>query len=317
MLGGKHFDLGRMRGNEETIMIELTQEKREWIRQAYDEGTKYKEQGISIFDEVPVRALDYFKGRLAKRGIELAYDEEIVLFKDFTWLKYGREGLLITNKRLYYKYHLYFKVVELADIAGLQVDPYNTSNISFALKDGSTVEIYASELYKEVKEMVDILLTGTGLENEYDASGNRVVEVAEKTLKSNRVLSRVYAAFEWVEFLFSGFTGAYWLSNQYLSRHERFDASFYELTEVDPHLLHDSLHQFMDWFPLTSVQVYVLSFFITSSFLVMTVMIRKYGTLYKKKWRFVFDVLRCAFWLVLDVIFLMMALGWIGQVQWW
>ena len=298
-------------------MIELTQEKKDWIRHAYNEGANYKEHGISIFDDVPVKALDYFKGMLAKKGIEFAYDEKVVLFKDFTWLKYGREGLLITNKKLYYKYHLYFKTIDLADIASLQIDPYDTYNISFALKDGSTIEIYASELYKEVKEMIDILLSDTGLEDECDASGNRVVEIAEKTLKSNRVLSRLYGIFEWVEFLFSMFTGAYWLINQYLSQYERLDAYLYELTEVDLHQFHDSMHQFMDWFPLTSVQVYVLSFLITSSFLVMTVIIRKFGTLYKKRWRFVFDVLRCVFWLVVDVLFLMMALGWIAQVQLW
>ena len=49
----------------------------------------------------------------------------------------------------------------------------------------------------------------------------------------------------------------------------------------------------------------------------MTVMIRRFGSFYKKKWRFVFDVLRCAFWLVIDIVFLMMALGWITQVQLW
>ena len=298
-------------------MIALTHEKRDQIRHAYNERAKYKAHEISIFDDVPVKALDYFKKMLVKKEIEFAYDEEVVLFKDFTWLKYGREGLLITNKRLYYKYHLYFKVVELTDIAGLQIDPYDTYNISFALKDGSTIEIYASELYKEVKEIIDILLSDTGLEDEYDASGNRVVDVADKTLKSNRVLSRVYASFEWVEFLFSGFTGAYWLANQYLSQHARLDSYFYELTELDPHLLHDSLHQFMDWFPLTSIQVYVLSFLITSSFLVMTIIIRKFGTLYKKQWRFVFDILRCLFWLAVDVVFLLMALGWIAQIQLW
>jgi len=298
-------------------MIELTQEKRDWIKHAYNERADYKEHGISIFDDVPVKALDYFKGMLAKKGMELAYDEKVIFFKDFTWFKYGREGLLITNQKLYYKYHLYFKTVDLSDIAGLQIDPYDTENISFALKDGSTVEIYASELYKEVKEMIDILLFGTGLENECDASGNKVVDVADKTLKSNRVLARFYGTFEWVEFIFSAFAGTYWFVNNYLSQYERFDAYLYELTEVDLHLFHDWMHGFMEWFPLTSVQVYLLSFLMTSSFLVMTVMIRKFGTLYKKKWRFVFGVLRCIFWLIIDVIFLMMALGWIAQIQLW
>ena len=298
-------------------MIEITQEKRDLITKLYNTDADYKEHGLRIFDDIPAKALDYFKEVLVKKGIQFSHDEEIVLFKDFTWLKYGREGLLITNQNLYFKYHFYFKTVKLADIVELQIDPYDTYNISIALKDGSTIEIYAAELYKEVKEIMNILLAGTGLENECDASGNKVVDVASQTLKSNKILSRFYGVFEWVEFLFSAFTGAYWLINNYLSQYERLDAYLYELTEVDLHQFHDWMHGFMEWFPLTSVQVYVLSFLITSSLLVMTVMIRKFGTFYKKKWHFVFNVLRCVFWLVVDVVFLLMALGWIAQIQLW
>jgi len=298
-------------------MIEITQEKRDLITQAYNKSADYEEHGLRIFDDIPAKALNYFKEVLVKKGIQFSHDEEIVLFKDFTWLKYGREGLLITNQKLYYKYHFYFKIVELADIVELQIDPYDTYNISIALKDGSTIEIYASELYKEVKEIINILLAGTGIENECDASGNKVVDIANQTLKSNRILGRLYGGFEWVEFLFSAFTGAYWLINNYLSQYERFDAYLYQHINVELSHLQESMVNFMEWFPLTSVQVYILSFFITSSFLVMTVMIRKFGTLYKKKWHFVFGILRCVFWLVVDVIFLMMALGWIAQIQLW
>ncbi|MCL2558978.1 MAG: hypothetical protein FWE07_00705 [Turicibacter sp.] len=291
-------------------MIEITQEKRDLITQVHNQNTNYKEHGLRIFDDIPDKALTYFKGMLNKKGIQLAHDEEIVLFKDFTWLKYGREGLLITNQNLYFKYHLYFRAVKLTDIVALQIDPYDTYNISIALKDGSTVEVYASELYKEVKEIMNILLSGTGLENEYDASGNRVVDVASRTLRSNRTLSRIYGVFEWIDFLFIGLVVAYWMMDMYLYQYA---------TGIDfeIHQYHDYMIRFMDWFPFTSVQIYLISLLITSGFLITTILIRRFGTFYKKKWRFVFDVLRCIFWLAIDVVFLMMALGWIAQVQLW
>ena len=291
-------------------MIEITQEKRDLITLAYNKGDDYKEHGLRIFDDIPTKALNYFKEVLAKKGIQLSQDEEIVLFKDFTLLKYGREGLLITNKKIYYKYHFYFKTVNLADIAGLQIDPYDSDNISIALKDGSTVEIYASELYKEVKEIINILLTGTDLENEYDASGNKVIDVANKTFKSNRILSGLYDIFEWIDFLFIALVIAHWVIDMYLYQ-------YYQYSDFEIHQYHDQMVRFMEWFPFTSVQLYLFSLFITSGFLVTTILIRRFGTFYKKKWRFVFDISRCVIWIIVDMVFLMMALGWIPQIQLW
>jgi len=270
-------------------MIEITQEKREQIRWlAGSEG--FKDNEITVFDEIPEQKLEKFKVTLAKKKkLEpFGHDEELIMFKPFA-LESGSDAILITNKTLYFKYFQYANLIQLEDIVLVKVDPFDTTQISFVLKNGTTEEVYVAELYNEIEELIRILLAGTGIEQAYNEDGKLVVEVAEKTAKNNLILAYVMGVFEWLEFF---------LVVLVISYYTGFDLS--------------GIWAPLGRIPLTGIQIYLLSIAVSTCFLIISILIRKFGTFYKKKWRFVFAVGSSVFWIILDLVLLASMLGWIN-----
>jgi len=70
------------------------------ILQAY---ANFNDKDILILEHVAGRAFEGFKEMLNKKNFSLD-DEKVIFFKDFTWFGSGSEGLLITDKSLYFKY---------------------------------------------------------------------------------------------------------------------------------------------------------------------------------------------------------------------
>ena len=268
-------------------MIKITQEKREQIL-AMGSSKGFKDNRITVFKDIPEQKLEKFKTTLSrhKKLQPLGEDEELIIFKPFV-TESGKDAILITNKALYFKYFQYSNLINLEDIVLVKVDPYDTTQISFVLKNGNTEEVYVAELYKEIEELMNILLAGTGIENAYTEEGKSVIEVAEKTAKNNLILAYVMGALEWVEFFVGALVVAYYAD--------------FDLSQIwEP----------LGRVPLTGVQVYLLSIALSTGFLIATILIRKFGTFYKKKWRFVFAVGASIFWIILDLIFLGSTLGW-------
>lgn len=262
-------------------MIEITNEKRQQIQGLAD--TKgFKNHKITLFNEISSQKLEKFKATLAKKKKlqPLGEDEELIMFKPFVTGS-GSDAILITNKMLYFKYFQYSNLINLADIVFIKVDPFDTTQISFVLKDGSTDEVYVAELYKEIDALMQILLAGTGIEQAYTVDGKSVVEMARKTAKNNLILAYVMGGLEWIEFLVGAMVMAYY-------------------TNFDLGQIWEPLSQI----PLTGIQLYLLSIILSTGFLVATILINRFGTFYKKKWRFYFAVGSSIFWIVLDLVFL-------------
>ena len=268
-------------------MIEITQEKRNQILAlASSEG--FVDNEISVFDEIPMQKLEKFKTTLAKKKKlqPLGVDEELIMFKPFVTGS-GSDAILITNKALYFKYFQYSNLIQLDDIVFVTIDPYDTTQISFVLKDGRTDEVYVAELYEEIADLIMILLSDTGIELAYNTDGQSVVEVAEKAMKNNLILAYVFGGLEVVESLFGLLVVAYY-----------FD---FDLSQVwEP----------LGRIPLTGVQIYLASIVLSVIFLVLATVIYKFGTLYKNKWRFIFAIGASIFWIILDLLFLGSTLGW-------
>jgi len=268
-------------------MIEITQEKRDQII-ALASSKGFRDNKITVFDAIPKQKLEKFKNTLIKKKKLQPFreDEELIFFKPFV-IENGSDAILVTNKALYFKYFQYSNLINLEDIVLVQVDPFDTTQISFVLKDGNTEEVYVAELYKEIEELMQILLVGTGIENTYNEDGTSVVEVAEKTAKNNLVLAYLMGALEWLEFFFGALVVAYYME--------------FDLSQIwEP----------LGRIPLTGVQIYLLSIALSTGFLIATILIRKFGTFYKKKWRFIFAIGASIFWIILDLIFLGSTLGW-------
>jgi len=268
-------------------MIEITQEKKEQIL-ALAASSGFRNNRITVFDEIPAQKLEKFKITLTKKKKlqPLGIDEELIMFKPFVTGS-GSDAILITNKALYFKYFQYSNLINLADIVLIKVDPFDTTQISFVFKNGNTEEVYVAELYKEIEELMKILLAGTGIEHAYTEDGKSVIEVAEKTVKNNLILAYVMGALEWIEFFVGALVVAYYME---------FDLS--------------QLWEPLGRIPLTGVQIYLLSIALSTGFLIASILIRKFGTFYKKKWRFLFAVGASIFWIILDLIFLGSTLGW-------
>jgi len=268
-------------------MIEMTEEKREQIL-ALKDSKGFKKNKITFFKDIPEEKLEKFKTTLSKNKKlqPFAEDEELIIFKPFV-LESGKDAILITNKALYFKYFQYTNLINLEDIVLIQVDPFDTTQISFVLKNGNTEEVYVAELYKEIEELMQILLAGTGVENAYTEDGKSIVELAEKTAQNNKALSYFMGALEWLEFLLGALVTAYYME---------FDLS--------------QIFEPLGRIPLTGVQIYLLSIILSTGFLISTILIRKFGTLYKKTWRFVFAISASIFWIILDFVFLGSTLGW-------
>ena len=268
-------------------MIEITQEKRDQIL-ALKNSEGFKDNKITVFKDIPEQKLEKFKITLSKKKKlqPLEYDEELIFFKPFVTGS-GSDAILVTNKALYFKYFQYSNLINLEDIVLIKVDPFDTTQISFVLKNGNTDEVYVAELYKEIEELMQILLAGTGIEHAYTEDGKSVIEVAEQTAKNNRILAYVMAALEWVEFFVGALVVAYYIE--------------FDLSQIwEP----------LGRIPLTGIQIYLLSIALSTGFLIATLLIRKFGTFYKKKWRFLFAVSASIFWIILDLIFLGSTLGW-------
>ena len=268
-------------------MIEITQEKRQQIEQlAISEG--FKDNKITVFDEIPAKKLEKFKTMLAKKKKmqPLGEGEELIMFKPFVTGS-GSDAILITNKTLYFKYFQYSNLINLEDIVLVKVDPYDSTQISFVLKNGNTDEVYVAELYKEIEELIRILLADTGIEQSYNVDGASVVEVAERTAKNNLILAYLIDGLGLVEFIFFGFVVAYY-------------------TQFDLGAIWEPLGRL----PLTGVQIYLSSIAISLLSLLITILVRKFGTKYKKKRRFVLAVTSSIIWIILDLVFLASTLGW-------
>jgi len=268
-------------------MIEITQEKRNQIL-ALATNDGFVDNDILLFDDIPAQKLEKFKATLSKKKKlqPLGADEELIMFKPFVTGS-GSDAILITNKTLYFKYFQYSNLINLEDIVLVNVDPYDPTQISFVLKDGQTDEVYVAELYEEIVALLEIILDGTGIEQAYTDDGKSVVEVAEKTVKNNLILAYVIDGLGWIEFVFFGFVVAYY-------------------TQFDLGTIWAPLGQI----PLTGTQIYLLSIAISSVSLIITILVRKFGTFYKKKWRFALAVGSSIFWIILDLIFLGSTLSW-------
>ena len=268
-------------------MINLTQEKREKIL-ALGAGEGFTKNKMTVFGDIPAKKLEKFEKTLSKKKKlqPLEADEELIVFKPFV-LESGSDGILITNKRLYFKYFQYSNLIDLTDIVLVKVDPFDTTQISFLLKDGTTEEVYVAELYKEIEALMQILLADIGIEDSYREDGRSIVEVAEKTAKNNLVLAYLMGGLEWIEFILGALVSAYYMD--------------FDLSQIwEP----------LGRIPLTGIQLYLSSIALSTGFLVTIILVRKFGTLYKKKWRFLFAVGGSIFWIILDIIFLGSTLGW-------
>lgn len=101
------------------------------------------------------KALDTFKNFLSAKGIFIKNDD-IVYFKDLTWLKGGEEALLITNDYFYY-YQWGFKVINLSEIKSLSIGGIFDENIVFEMKSGQNISIWAAKYFDEIKEVIDVI----------------------------------------------------------------------------------------------------------------------------------------------------------------
>ena len=135
-------------------MSKLTEKKRNLISKSY---VNFEDKRILVLANIRGKAFETFKGILIKRKSTVE-NEENVFFKDLTWLGGGEEGILITNKYFYY-YQWGFKQIEITNIDEVRIGGWFDENIVFVLKSGQSVSIWASKLFSEVKEVIDILQT--------------------------------------------------------------------------------------------------------------------------------------------------------------
>ncbi|MCL2559327.1 MAG: hypothetical protein FWE07_02465 [Turicibacter sp.] len=133
-------------------MNELTQRQKDAIAQSY---VNFKDRGILVLAGISGKAFKTFKKRLVEWETPID-DEELVLFKDLTWLGGGEEGILITHAHFYY-YQWRFKQIAIADIAEIKIGGLFDENIVFVLKNGQSVSIWLAKLFSEVKEVIEIL----------------------------------------------------------------------------------------------------------------------------------------------------------------
>ena len=70
------------------------------------------------------------------------------------------------------------------------------------------------------------------------------------------------------------------------------------------------LNIFFDHFPLWGVQLYLFSFIVCLSAIVISIMLRKVGSI--SKLRLIFRVVIWSVWIPIDLYFLLLAIGWIG-----
>jgi len=132
----------------------ITQKKRDLISKSY---VNFKDRGILVLNGINGNAFETFKRILVTRNIHIE-NEEIVFFKDLTWLGGGEEGILITSKYFYY-YQWGFKQITISDIVELKTGGLFNDNIVFVLKSGQLISIWAAKLFSEVKATIEILQT--------------------------------------------------------------------------------------------------------------------------------------------------------------
>ena len=135
-------------------MIKITQVKRDLISKSY---VKFEDRGILVLDGISGKAFETFESILVKRNTPIK-NEEVVFFKDLTWLGGGEEGILITSEHFYY-YQWGFKQIAITDIAELKIGGLFNENIIFILENGQTISIWAAKLFLEVKAVIEILQT--------------------------------------------------------------------------------------------------------------------------------------------------------------
>ena len=133
-------------------MSQLLQEKVDLISKAY---VTFKDKDLLILDGINGRAFDGFKQTLANRNVFLE-DEIPVLFKDLTWFGGGEDGLLITNKHVYY-HEWGYKCLKLTDIDEVRIGGWFDENIDFILKHAPTISIWAAKVFNEVHTVIEIL----------------------------------------------------------------------------------------------------------------------------------------------------------------
>jgi len=135
-------------------MNKMTQAKRALISKAY---AKFADKRVLVFNSIKGQAFETFKKILVKRNAPIEL-EEFVLFRDLTLLGGGEEGILITNEHFYY-YQWGFRQIAISDISEIKSSGLFNENIIFVLKNGEPVSmaIWASNLFNEVKEVVEIL----------------------------------------------------------------------------------------------------------------------------------------------------------------
>ncbi|MCL1989296.1 MAG: hypothetical protein FWG67_00235, partial [Defluviitaleaceae bacterium] len=132
-------------------MSKLTQKKRDLISKSY---VNFRDKRILVLSGIDGKAFETFKSILVKRNAPIE-NEEVVFFKDLTWLGGGEEAILITDKHFYY-YQWGFKLIKISHIRELKIGGLFDENIVFVLKSGQSVSIWASKLFSEVKEVIDI-----------------------------------------------------------------------------------------------------------------------------------------------------------------
>jgi len=73
-----------------------------------------------------------------------------------TWFGGGEDGLLITNKHVYY-HEWGYKSLKLADIDEVRISGWFDENIDFILKHAPTMSIWAAKVFNEVRTVIEIL----------------------------------------------------------------------------------------------------------------------------------------------------------------
>jgi len=140
-------------------MNRLNQKKLDLILSSYID---FQDENIQILDGISGRAFNGFKKTLSKRGISFG-EEEKILFIDFTTFGSGADGLLITNKQLYYKFFSDFKHIELTDIYSMKMSGERHENIQIVLKNGQSVSISTDTNLDDIKTVIDILIDANGM----------------------------------------------------------------------------------------------------------------------------------------------------------
>jgi len=152
-------------------MSRLSQVKKDLISQAY---SNFKDTQILIFNSISGQSFDTFRNILVGRNAPIE-NEEFVFFRDLTMLRGGQEGVLITNKHLYY-YQWGFQQIVVADIVEIKMSGLFNENLVFNLKDHQTISIaiWASNLFNEIKAVITILQVEDEVKTEEKATSHQV-----------------------------------------------------------------------------------------------------------------------------------------------